>query len=470
MYRYRKGWRAVTAAMWAALLASLWAIWALPSGTAASGVARSNVRVTRDGFAAHAEPALAVNPHNPRNLLGAVQLLGVGTAPTRIGAFASFDGGRTWRQGGPLPFPAGANTGDDVTVAFDAQGTGFVCAMATRESRGQMSQDRRGVYIWRTGDGGRTFQPPVAVTQGVPVDHPWLAIDTGPGPGQGTLYVVWRGAQMGLSFSRSTDGGRSFSAPRTISLPQELVVAPVVAAGPAGSVYVTYGLWGAGTGDTPREDDAVRSSASPGPRRPLPPLPPMSVAVVASTDQGRHFSPPVSLASVPVEITAAPDQRLPSGLDLAVDRRTGTVYLVYAAARGTGSAIMLRRSQDHGRTWSAPVALVGGGSGQRFAFQAQVVVDDADLVDVSCYTLTRGRVQVLLARRATHGSGSPATLTVTSSPFDPTLGPPGGKHGRWWLGDYQGLATGGGWIYLLWGDTRTGRLDTFAAAAPATRL
>jgi hypothetical protein len=38
-----------------------------------------------------------------------------------------------------------------------------------------------------------------------------------------------------------------------------------------------------------------------------------------------------------------------------------------------------------------------------------------------------------------------------------------GKYGTWWLGDWQGIAGGAGAFHLVWNDTRTGKLDLFAA-------
>ena len=52
---------------------------------------------------------------------------------------------------------------------------------------------------------------------------------------------------------------------------------------------------------------------------------------------------------------------------------------------------------------------------------------------------------------------------MTDRPFDPTLGGPGGKHGAWWIGDYQGLAATAARVHLLWNDTRTGALELFTA-------
>jgi hypothetical protein len=51
-----------------------------------SGAAVPNIRVSHDGFATHADPSLAVNPHNARNLLGAAQVIG---STSGIGTYTS---------------------------------------------------------------------------------------------------------------------------------------------------------------------------------------------------------------------------------------------------------------------------------------------------------------------------------------------------------------------------------------------
>src|SRR5262245_501002 len=61
------------------------------------------VLVSYDRYPAHAEPSLSVNPRDARNLLGASQVIAPGLHT--VETFASFDGGRTWRDNGPLPLP-----------------------------------------------------------------------------------------------------------------------------------------------------------------------------------------------------------------------------------------------------------------------------------------------------------------------------------------------------------------------------
>jgi hypothetical protein len=397
----------------------------------------TNVRVSHDRYPAHVEPFLAINPRNPRNLLGVSQLIVPDRLDT-VGTFVSFDGGRTWHDNGPLPLPSGRTSGTDVTVAFDAQGIGFVCATAI----GGSGSDSRGVYIWRTDNGGRNFHPPVAVVRGDDIDHPWLATDPSK---KSSLFVVW-GSSQELGFSRSLDGGRTFSPPRIINGGGDSEM-PVVAAGPHGAVYTTYESGGGGT--------AVR------------------IEVVSSRDGGRHFGQPFRLASAPTEIEVHAGLRLPTSPAIAADPRTGAAYVAYAT-RPQGSApadILVAGSQDGGRTWSPAVRVTHKRpAADQYVFQPQLAVDSGGTVDVTFFELYRGRINLYLEQDpAGIRAGSPdlifgPTRRITTRSFNPARGLPHSKHGLWWIGDYQGLAAMGGVIHPLWNDTRTGRLEIFTAS------
>jgi hypothetical protein len=93
-----------------------------------------------------------------------------------------------------------------------------------------------------------------------------------------------------------------------------------------------------------------------------------------------------------------------------------------------------------------------------------LAVDEAGRVAVSAFALANGRVnQVLLLSRPRELRFQPP-LQVTTTAFDPhSPTTSGGKHGAWWIGDYQGVTAGAGAVHLVWNDTRTGKLDLFAA-------
>jgi hypothetical protein len=209
----------------------------------------------------------------------------------------------------------------------------------------------------------------VLATRGHKLDHPWLAADPSPASGEAAwLYAAWTGPEnTQLEFGRSTDGGRSFQAPRvldTVAGPDQANFAsPMVAAGHGGTVH----------------------------------------AVCLSRDRGRSWTPP---------------RPVPRASD-------DTVYL-----------------------------------------QPQLAIDEAGRLALSAFAYRQGQIEVvvLVAEPGTARFGQPRP--VTSRPFDPARGTLSGKHGAWWIGDYQGLAAAAGGLHPFWNDPRTGRLELSTAAVP----
>lgn len=428
--------------------------WAIGGWAVEADVSIPNVQVSDESGLAHVEPSVAVNPANPHNLLAATQLVPASEKePTLIGAYTSFDGGKTWQDVGPLHFPAGTNTGDDVTVAFDAEGHGFVCAMATSESGGQMSDDRN-IVVWRTDDGGRTFAAPVVAVGHQFVDHPALAID----PVSGTLYLAWvTNAHASEGFTRSTDGGATFDPPRNVATPPGGVSSPVIAAA-NGAVEITYetGI----NGRDPFSDAAEIPAAQQGGDNAS------QIEALGSTDGGGTFSDPVAIAQVPFEPALPGDIHLPAGPSLAIEP-SGGVDLAYVSSDPNASELHVRlaHAAGAGQSFGAPVTVDAAWSGTPPAFfQPQVVVDEHGAIAVTAFALTGGHIDLVLWQTASHGAPFRPATRVTSAPFDPAKGVPNTKHGAWWIGDYQGLAAGGGVIHPLWNDTRTGNLQIFTAA------
>lgn len=399
-----------------------------------------NVRVSHDGYGTHAEPCLASNPVDPRNLLGAC-MVGPSTSTEFIATYASFDGGLTWRSNGALPLPAGTVIADDVTVAFDPAGRGFVCAMATSN----VTRDDRGVYVWRTDDGGRSFAAPVTVMAGQFADHPWLAASRSPGTWAENVYAVWVAADhQALGFGRSTDGGISFEAPRMIQGPADTGVGtPMVAAGPQGLVCAIY----EGTPDPSASPDFDSQ-----------------VEVVCSADGGQTFGPPITLGQDTSILALPGDVNPDGGPTIAAAPHGHAVYAAFTTHQpgSDHSDIVVSASYDRGRTWRPPVAATP--ADHVIYFQPQITVENDGQVTLSAFALAQGRVDVVLFRSRPGALRFGRPLTVTSRPFDPAQGTlSGGKHGAWWIGDYQGLASVPGALHPLWNDTRTGRLELFTA-------
>jgi hypothetical protein len=410
---------------------------ASPTSSTGAGSASllGSVRVSDDQFDAHAEPSVAANPRNPRNLVAA-SMVYQGTE-RGLATYVSFDGGRTWQDNGLLP-GSKLDYDGDVTVTFDHAGVGYVSGLVGSRAQGLSS------YVWRTGDGGRHFDPPVTALSG-DVDHAGLAAD--PSPGSADLYlagIVSLGSpDGGLRFTRSINAGPTFEPARSIDpsggADDRLAV---VAAGPNGVVAVAYYS--------------------------EPPNGTVSVKVSTSVDRGVSFAPPTSLAVVRWG-RPTPGLNLKSGPAIAVDPTSGDIYVSVASvdpATG-GSEVEVFASHDLGRSWSAPA--VAAVSSSATYFQPQLAVDDRGRVGVEAFELRGRRVRLLIWMSTSKGSsfGTPRPATPNSG-FDPALGLSTGNDSsaQHWIGDYQGLAASPGAFHPVWNDTRTGQMELFTANIP----
>jgi hypothetical protein len=439
--------------------AAIAALAALPSchGTASpvqaspASAGASNVRVSRDRYREHVGPSLAANPLHPRQLLAACQ--GSPFTPEFIVTYFSVDGGASWSAGGMPPQPATGPAGDDVTVAFDADGCGYVCAARSGHGSNLTSAHpdaNRAVYVWRTDDGGRSFSAPVTLVEGIYSDHPWVAAGQSRTAPQHNIYATW-GAGAGhtaLDFTRSANGGRSFEAPRRIlaeaSAPSLVSAGPQLAAGPHGLVCAVCD-W------TTQQDSSGNMFGN--------------VVAVCSTDAGDSFAAPVHLGAEAAAIALPGGARPNSGPTVAVSPQSGALYIAFPTYK-PGSAhsdIVVTASRDGGRTWSKTVAATP--DDDVIYFQPNLAADAAGRVAISAFALANGRMdEVLLVSRAGELRFGPP-LRVTTASFNPldSATASRGKYGIWWMGDWQGIAGGAGVFHLVWNDTRTGKLDLFAA-------
>ena len=419
-----------------------------PSTGRPSRAGIANIHVSHDHYGVNIEPSVAVNPRHPRQLLAACQASHTAN-PQFIATYLSFDAGATWENGALPQPPAGqAPPSDDVTVAFDPQGRGYLCA-----TRASNTPGGRAMFVWRTDDGGRSFSAPVAlVPQGVQeLDHPGIAAGAGQNPAQRNVYVAWGGGAddrhpNNLAFTRSTDGGKSFEHPRTILTDNRrsiLSAGPRLAAGPRGLVCA---VCPEAAYQDPSGDMVAQMMA------------------VCSTDAGQSFAAPVPLGWGSPMISL-PGGVIPNGSDPAVAAAPhgDALYAAYATHRpgATHSDIVVTASHDRGRTWTKPVTATP--HNDVIYFQPNLAVDEAGRVGISAFALAHGLVNQVLLLSQPHQLRFRAPLQVTTTPFDPHSPTAGGKHGAWWIGDYQGITASAGAFHLVWNDTRTGKLDLFAA-------
>src|SRR6266702_4091796 len=308
----------------------------------------ANIQVSHDTYLAHSEPMLAENPKNPLNLVGGSKFF---TDPThykfQIGYFSSFDGGCTWTDEGVLPGFEKNETTSDISFAFGNHNDVYAAVLYEKDG----AHGNSGIAVSTSNDGGKTFGNPVSVFEGradqVFSDKPWIAVDQTGGPYSGYIYVVWSYDHNGtcggintcseeLAFSRSTDGGKTFS---LISLVEgnapfctnpatgrpvgstkcDAAQGAIPAMGPDGTLYVA----------TPYID--VMSG----------PIP-TRLLVPSSTNGGKTWTTPVLIATIHDVSGAFPPEKyrnlsLPA---FACDLHTGQLYLTWSD-KGTRDADIL---------------------------------------------------------------------------------------------------------------------------------
>ena len=387
------------------------------------------------------EPWLAVNPADPDNMVGFFQQDRWSTGGARNLVFATTkDGGQTWRnQGVPgITMVAGGSyeRATDPWVDFGPGNRVYGLTLAFDDST-----PRNGVFMSTSRDGGRTWGPPVTVIVDTSLqffnDKTADAADSGyRSPFRGNAYVTWDRLVAPVTsdpdsftgpamFSRSTNGGTSFSTPQVIydTGTNEQTIGDVPVVLPDGTIVV------AGT--------FIDADAN------------QSIFVVRSGDGGVHWSRPKLVQDQPTY--SIPNVRggdtVPS---FAVDRRTGRIYAAWEDSRpsvGARDDILVMSSDDAGRTWSDPVLANDTPSGAQSAFTPAVQVDGQGRVGLVYYDLRADAspddAQQLTTEWFTQSWDGGRTFSrskAVTPAFDMALAP---DAGGFFLGDYQALGTDG---------------------------
>jgi hypothetical protein len=194
----------------------------------------------------------------------------------------------------------------------------------------------RHIAIARSSDGGASFEAPrsiaaVASPPGCPPGgvgncetvYPGVAIDRG----NGNVYVVWHdriGTQPQVLFSRSTDGGTTFTSPKNISNAPVHAHCASISVGFSGKILVAY---------ESRKDLTDHKH---------------DATFVQSADQGSTFSTPVNLSN-------GPSWAL-SDYPWATEAPDGTIIVGWEdnAASGGDLDAVIAVSRDGGATFSPP--------------------------------------------------------------------------------------------------------------------
>jgi hypothetical protein len=289
----------------------------------------------------HNSPTLARNPVDKTNLAIVNR---IDTPRYSCALHVSSDGGASWSQT-PIPAPAGEEPKCYAPdVAFSSDGTMYL-SFVTLQGAGNVPH---AAWVSSSKDGGRTLTKPVRSLGPLSFQVRLVADPAVPG----RLYLTWlQGASVALfkfpqtanpiRFTRSDDGGRTWSTPASVSAPSRArVVAPSIAVGPQGALYVLYLDLGAD-----RLDYEGLHQGRGGP----PYQGAWKLVLSRSRDHGANWAENV------VEPRLVPTQRfivfIPPFPSLAVDGHNGRLYAAFQDGRLGDPDVRLWRSEDRGATW-----------------------------------------------------------------------------------------------------------------------
>jgi hypothetical protein len=421
----------------------------------------TNINVSHEA-GPQSETSIAINPSAPKQMVGGANE--IFRLPMR-GYFSS-DGGATW--GGvdlPLPPPIAQNGfdfGSDPGVAWDLRGNVYYSYIVVFFSAGG-SINGTEMAVARSSDGGQSWTATFFNLGGPGQfnDKPMIAVDTNPSSQHAnTVYVAWDTtangnggpSSSGIQFSRSTDGGQTFSTPLVISdtgSGQRFGIGADPFIGPDGRVYVAW-------------HDISNA-----------------ILVRGSADGGDSFGAITTVAATRIAFDALiPPQNLRGalvypacGADQSAGPFHGRLYCSWMDRNVQGNTdIFLATSTNQGATWSAPLTVNDDSNGS-YQFNQWLAVDPVTgAVDLSWNDsrndTTNASTDIFFAQSTNGGASVSPNVRITSAPTNETVA--GADLGNQY-GDYEGIAAFGGSIHPIWTDRRAGgTVDGFEETYSAT--
>lgn len=428
---------------------------------------------------AEVEPWVAVSPRDRNHLVAAWQQdrSNAGGARALVSA-RSTDGGRSWQTTlHPLSRCGGAAAGSvadyqrasDPWVDIGADGTVHLMGLALN-GNAFASGSSNALLAQRSTDGGASWSPPDELQRdGATLFNDKNTLTADPTDAR-FVYAVWDrldAAGNGPTLlARSTDGGSSWEASRSI-------FAPLAAGGVAQTIGNRIVVLPGGP-ERGRLVNVFTQLDSVGTRTFA------RVRVQASADRGQTWADPVTVSEWQAIGTSDPETGAPVRDGAIVPTiaagPSGQLWVAWQDARFSGGArdaIALSGSSDGGRSWSAPVAVNRDPSVA--AFTPVLATDAAGRVGLLHFDLRSNTADrnTLLADLWLLSSSDGLTWTETALARRVDLNRAALARGGRFLGDYHGLvATAGGWLAVaaLPGRGDADRSDVYAlpAAAGAT--
>jgi len=125
------------------------------------------------------------------------------------GVGVSHDGGRSWTESSLPPIPGSPFTFGDPSLAVDRQGNFYYSSLGANAAGQSL------IFVGKTTDRGRTFQPGSTVAIDPGSDKEWIAVGKDPQvPTRDNVYVTWTSFKANssqLMLGKSTDGGQTWT-------------------------------------------------------------------------------------------------------------------------------------------------------------------------------------------------------------------------------------------------------------------
>lgn len=404
------------------------------------------------------EPSIAISPVDHDTMVAGSNDYNTPNTDAWCGFYTTHDRGKTWKQSliggyprGPVNALTGFRGGGDPVIVADSAGSFYYAGIAFKRSVNPLNPIGFGitvglancVFVAKSTNGGNSFDQVVIVWAALESlvrfdDKEWIAVD----PVNGNVYLVWviftAMAVARLMFSKSTDGGQSWTLPMTISETRSGEISLQGAAIVVDNSSVVHVTW-------------IDYSTN-------------NIRYTRSTDMGDSFPTPVNVAPIKPIPDPLPhcSYRTPDMTALAVDmsegNTSGSLYVTWADYGSGDADVLLSYSHDGGASWSDPVRVNNDTEGNgKDQFFPTVAVSAEGWVHAGFYDRRMDPNDTMLeywwAMSFDGGQSFPVNIPMSNVSFDGAWSRTGAND---FIGDYTTIVANNETVAAVWCDMRDG--------------